>query len=65
MTVKFKVQRFSYPQVEERLAAKELDKEYAGIMGFESFRNAAATLAFGEDDENLKNKLVSISSLLP
>lgn len=65
VTVKFKVQRFSHPQVEEQLAAKELDKEYAGIMGFESFRNAAAALAFGEDDENLKNKLVSISSLLP
>ena len=60
-----KFKGFSHPQVEEQLAAKELDKEYAGIMGFESFRNAAAALAFGEDDENLKNKLVSMSSLLP
>ena len=59
-----KFKGFSYSQVEKQLAAKDLDKEYAGIMGFESFRNAAAALAFGKDDENLKNKLVSISSLL-
>lgn len=62
--MKFKVQGFLFSQVEKQLADKDLDKEYAGIMGFESFRNAAAALAFGKDDENLKNKLVSISSPL-
>ena len=37
---------------------RNLDKEYAGIMGYESFRQGAMDLAFGKEDENIKNKLV-------
>jgi len=44
-------------KVEKQLLEQGLDKEYAGIMGYESFRKEAAKLAFGKDDENLKNKL--------
>ena len=48
-------------QVEKLLYEKNLDKEYAGIMGYESFRKAAIELALGKEDVNIKNKLVSHS----
>ena len=41
------------------LLEKELDKEYAGIMGFESFRKAAVQLAFGPDFDFIENGQVS------
>jgi len=40
------------------LQEKELDKEYAGIMGYENFRKAAAKLAFGPDFFLIENGLV-------
>lgn len=40
------------------LLERNLDKEYAGIMGYESFRRSAAELAFSKDDDNIRNKLV-------
>ena len=41
------------------LAEKELDKEYAGIMGYESFRKAAVQLAFGPGFDFIENGQVS------
>jgi len=40
------------------LQEKELDKEYAGIMGYESFRKAAAKLAFGPQSGFMEDGLV-------
>ena len=40
------------------LQEKELDKEYAGIMGYETFRKAAAKLAFGPQGDFIENGLV-------
>lgn len=48
-------------KAEQRIVDKNLDKEYAGIMGYESFCKEAYKLAFGEDD-NFKNN--SVSSVL-
>ena len=39
---------------------EDLDKEYAGIMGYEAIRQAAVELALGKDD---KNKLVCMCVL--
>lgn len=44
-------------KVEKMLLERNLDKEYAGIMGYESFRRSAAELAFSKDDDNIRNKL--------
>lgn len=46
-------------QAESELLAQDLDKEYAGILGYESFRDSAVALAFGESCDQVKNKLVS------
>ena len=46
-------------KAEQRLLDRQLDKEYAGIMGYESFCKEAYKLAFGEDD-NFKNNSVSV-----
>ena len=43
------------------LLDKELDKEYAGIMGFDTFRNAAVQLAFGPGFDFIENGQVSNS----
>lgn len=45
-------------QVEKALLERNLDKEYAGIMGYDSFRQEAYKLAFGADD-NFNNKQVN------
>ena len=45
------------------LAEKELDKEYAGIMGYETFRKAAVQIAFGPDFDFIENGEVSSMSL--
>ena len=45
------------------LAEKELDKEYAGIMGYETFRKAAVQIAFGPDFDFIENGEVSSISL--
>lgn len=42
-------------KAERMLAEKELDKEYAGIMGYESFRKAAVQLAFGPGFDFIEN----------
>ena len=41
------------------LLDEELDKEYAGIMGFETFRKAAVQLAFGPGFDFIENGTVS------
>ena len=46
------------------LLDKELDKEYAGIMGFDTFRNAAVQLAFGPGFDFIENGQVSNSSMV-
>jgi len=50
-----------FSQTERMLLEKELDKEYAGIMGFESFRKAAVQLAFGPGFDFIENGLVNTS----
>lgn len=47
-------------QAEERLLAKNQDKEYAPIHGLPDFTVPAAKLAFGENSEVIKNGLVCI-----
>ncbi|KAL5466716.1 hypothetical protein EMCRGX_G030864 [Ephydatia muelleri] len=47
----------SVRKAEKKLFEKNLDKEYAGIMGYEAFRKAAVELALGKDSEPVKNKL--------
>ena len=46
-------------QTEKMLLDKELDKEYAGIMGFDTFRKAAVQLAFGPGFDFIENGQVS------
>ena len=41
-----------------------LDKEYAGIAGYQEFCDAAVALAFGKDSSQVKNKLVRPESRL-
>lgn len=45
-------------QAEKKLFEKNLDKEYAGIMGYEAFRKCAVELALGKDSAAVKDKLV-------
>lgn len=45
-------------QAEEELLAAKMDKEYAGITGIPEFTKAAAELAFGADNQILKDGLV-------
>ena len=42
--------------------AKQLDKEYAGIMGYPAFRKAATEFALTEDNPVVQNELVRASS---
>ncbi|KAM7436352.1 Aspartate aminotransferase [Porites harrisoni] len=44
-------------KAEEKLLSKNLDKEYAPIHGLPEFTGAAAKLAFGEDNDIIKNSL--------
>ena len=37
-----------------------LDKEYAGITGYEDFQDAAVALAFGKGSSAVENKLVRL-----
>ena len=41
------------------LLDRKVDKEYAGIMGYDFFRKEAYKLAFGED-QNFKENCVSV-----
>ena len=45
------------------MRSKNLDKEYAPIAGLPEFTKASANLAFGDDNEFVKNSLVSSSIL--
>ena len=45
-------------KTERMLQEKDLDKEYAGIMGYETFRKAAAKLAFGPEGDFIEKGLV-------
>ena len=47
-------------KAEQRIMERNLDKEYAGIVGYDSFCKEAYKLAFGED-ENFKNNCVSVN----
>ena len=49
-----------FKQAEKILYDRNLDKEYAGMMGFESFNREAYKLAFGED-QNYKDNMVCLS----
>ena len=49
-------------QAEQLILDRKVDKEYAGIMGYEFFRKEAYKLAFGED-QNFKENCVRLSSL--
>lgn len=49
-----------FKQAEEKLLAKNQDKEYAPIHGLPDFTVPSAKLAFGEDSEVIKNSLVCI-----
>jgi aspartate/tyrosine/aromatic aminotransferase len=44
-------------QAEQLLLDRKVDKEYAGIMGYDFFRKEAYKLAFGED-QNFKENCV-------
>ena len=44
-------------QVEQLLLDRKVDKEYAGILGYDFFRKEAYKLAFGED-QNFKENCV-------
>ena len=46
-------------QAEADLLSQDLDKEYAGITGYETFQHSAAVLAFGKNCSQIDNKLVS------
>lgn len=46
-------------KAERMVVEEDLDKEYAGIMGYEAMRRAAVELALGKDDESVNNKLYS------
>lgn len=46
-------------QAEEIMLEKNMDHEYAPISGFAEFCKEAATLALGDDNEYVKNGLVS------
>ena len=46
-------------QAEAELLAQSLDKEYAGIMGYENFRESAVAIAFGKEFSKVKQNLVS------
>lgn len=48
-------------QAEEKLLAKNQDKEYGPIHGIAEFTAPAAKLAFGEDSDVIKNGLVCIN----
>jgi len=50
-----------FKQAEEKLLAKNQDKEYAPIHGLPDFTVPSAKLAFGEDSEVIKNSLVSVT----
>ena len=60
-------------QVEQELQDKQLDKEYAGIMGYPAFHKAATEFALTKDSSYVKENMVSVipvdlahaSSLLP
>ena len=40
--------------------SQDLDKEYAGILGYEDFQVSAATLAFGKNFSKVAEKSVSL-----
>lgn len=48
----------SVKAAEERIAKKNLDKEYAGIVGVAEFCKSAINLALGEGNEYSSNGLV-------
>ena len=50
----------SSSQAEDIIKSKNLDKEYAPIAGVPEFTKASANLAFGDDNEVVKNGLVSL-----
>ena len=41
-----------------------LDKEYAGITGYEDFQDAAVALAFGKGSSAVENKLVRLYNIM-
>ena len=41
------------------LLQQELDKEYAGILGYSSFTKAALELVLGKDNHHLQQNTVS------
>jgi aspartate aminotransferase len=43
-------------KAEAELVSKDLDKEYAGILGYEDFQESAVTLAFGKNFSKLADK---------
>jgi aspartate/tyrosine/aromatic aminotransferase len=45
-------------KAEAELVSKDLDKEYAGILGYEDFQESAVTLAFGKNFSKLADKSV-------
>ncbi|XP_065915037.1 aspartate aminotransferase, mitochondrial-like [Dysidea avara] len=51
-------------KAEKMLQEKELDKEYAGIMGYETFRKAAAKLAFGPQGDFIENGLYTTAQTI-
>ena len=50
-------------QAEADLLAQNLDKEYAGILGYEDFTESAAAIAFGKDFGKVTDNLVSCEGL--
>ena len=50
-------QYYLFYQVEKALSERKLDKEYAGIMGYDSFRQEAYKLALGTDDNFTSNQV--------
>ena len=49
------------PQVERELQQRKLDKEYAGILGYHVFTQAAIELVLGKEDKHVQDHLVSSS----
>ena len=49
----------SIVQAEDKVISQRNDKEYLPITGLNTFTNAAATLAYGEDSKPLKEGRVS------
>ena len=46
------------------MRSKNLDKEYAPIAGIPEFTKASANLAFGDDNEFVKNSLVNLQRFI-